>query len=142
MKEKTWLLNTLLAMVLGAGLLIGEVSRAFVPNEVLPNLDITAMVAITLIALLVEYYMAGAGKRAWAVQILLAAVTFLALPWAADLFYAGVKTALCGGIVFGITTWLFDSIVKRMKVTTEGKGSLIPAAFILYLACQCFMGMI
>ena len=80
MEKKSFVLNVLLAVVLGAGLLVGVVWSAFQPNVVLSNLDIPAMAALVLIALLIEYLWKGTEKRAWAVQIVLAAVTFAVLP--------------------------------------------------------------
>lgn len=142
MEKKSMILNTLLAVGLGAGLLVGMVWRAFQPNVVLADLDIPSMAAIVLIALVLEYLVKGTQKRAWAVQIVLAAVTFGVLPWAADLPTAGVKLMGCGTAVFAVLTWLFDCVAQRMEVTTERKGAMVPTAFILYLACQCFMGMI
>lgn len=142
MEKKSFVLNVLLAVVLGAGLLAGMLWRVFVPNVVLSDLDLPAMAAIVLAALLVEYLVKGVQKRTWGVQIVLAAVTFLVLPWAADLSYAGVKLSVCGTAVFAVLTWLFDSAAQRMDVTTESKYAMIPTAFVMYLACQCFMGMI
>ena len=142
MEKKTMMLNTLLALVLGAGLLVGILWRAIQPNVVLPDLDIPAMAALVLIALVLDYLMGGMKKRNWAVQIVLAAVTFAVLPWAADLSYAGIKVAVCGTVVFAALTWMFDSVVQRMEVTTDCKYAVIPTAFVMYLACQCFMGMI
>lgn len=141
MKKQTFLVNTLLAVVLLAGLLVGMVWRVSKPNVVLPNLDIPAMAALVLIALLLEYYMAGAQTRNWPVQILLAAVTFAVLPWAADLLNAGWKMAFAGGAAFAVLTWIFDSVAKRVDVNANAKYALIPTAFVLYLACQSFMGM-
>lgn len=111
------------------------------PYVVLPELDVNAMVAITLIALVLEYYMAGIQKRDWALQISLATVTFGGLALAAGLPYAGIKTFVIGAVVFTAVTFLFDSMACRLEVTTDKKCALIPTAFVLYLACQCFMGM-
>ena len=142
MEKKTTILNVLLAVTLGAGLLIGVIWRAFQPNVVLADLDIPAMAAIVLIALLIEYFAAGLQKRVWVPQIILAAVTFAVLPWAADIPYAGMKLAVCGAVVFAVLTWMFDSAAQRLDVTTNCKGAMVPTAFVLYLACQCFMGMV
>ena len=142
MKKESMILNTLLAVVLAAGLLVGMVWRTFQPNVVLADLDIPAMAALVLIALVLENLIFGTKKRAWVPQIVLAAVTFAVLPWAADLPVAGIKVAACGTVVFAALTWLFDSIVQRMEVTTDCKYAVIPTAFVMYLACQCFMGMI
>ena len=142
MEKKSFVLNVLLAVVLGAGLLVGVVWSAFQPNVVLSNLDIPAMAALVLIALLIEYLWKGTEKRAWAVQIVLAAVTFAVLPFAAGYVGAGIKVTVCGTILFAVLTWLFDSMAERMSVTCDCKCAMIPTAFVMYLACQCFMGMI
>lgn len=142
MEKKSMTLNVLLAVVLGAGLLVGIIWKAVMPNVVLSDLDIPAMAAIVLIALVIEYLLKGTQKRAWAVQIVLAAVTFAVLPWAADLPTAGLAVTACGTAVFVALTWMFDAVAQRMDVTTDCKYAMIPTAFVLYLACQCFMGMI
>ena len=141
MKKNTMMVNTLLAVVLLAGLLLGMVWRTFVPNVVLPPLDVTAMVGLTLIALLLEYYIAGVQKRSWALQIVYAAATFMILGGAAGKTENGIMVYAFGGVVFGVITFLFDSMVQRLEVTTDKKCAVIPTALVLYLACQCFMGM-
>ena len=142
MEKKNFVLNVLLAVVLGAGLLVGIVWSAFQPNVVLADLDLTAIAALVLIALVIEYLWKGTQERAWAVQIVLAAVTFAVLPMAAGYVGAGVKMILCGTALFAALTWVFDSVAERMSVTTDCKFAMIPTAFVMFLACQCLMGMI
>ena len=142
MEKKSMDLNVLLAVVLGAGLLVGMVMKAVQPKIVLADLEIPSMAALVLIALLMEYFTKGTQKRAWGLQILLAAVTFGVLPMAAGLLVPVVKTALCGSAVFGILTWMFDFAADRIQVTVDCRYAMVPTAFVLYLACQCFMGMI
>ena len=141
MKKSTMMVNTLLPVVLGVGLLVGMVWRTCMPFVVLPKLDVIAMVGITLIALVLEYYMVGNVKRSWVPQIVLAAVTFGGLGMAAGVVGVGVNTFLVGAVVFAVLTYVFDSMVSRLEVTTNKKCAVIPTAFVLYLACQCFMGM-
>ena len=141
MKKSTMMVNTLLPVVLGVGLLVGMVWRTCMPNVVLPELDVIAMVGITLIALVLEYYMVGKVKRSWVLQIVLAAVTFGGLGMAAGVAGVGVNTFLVGAVAFAVLTYVFDSMVSRLEVTTNKKCAVIPTAFVLYLACQCFMGM-
>ena len=142
MEKKSFVLNGLLAAVLGAGLLAGMIWRVFVPNVVLADLNLPSMAAIVLITLLIEYFVKGTQKRAWAVQIILAAVTFAVLPFAAGLANAGVKVTILGTVVCAALTWIFDSVAERMTVTADCKTVMIPTAFVMYLACQCFMGML
>lgn len=140
MKKDTMMVNTLLAVVLGIGLLVGMVWRTFMPFVILPPLDAIAVVGITLIALVSEYYMVGKVKRNWGMQILLAAVTFGGLGMAAGVAAVGVNTYIMGAAVFAALTFVFDSMVSRLEVTTDKKCAVIPTAFVLYLACQCFVG--
>ena len=141
MKKSTMMVNTLLAVVLGIGLLVGMIWRTCMPNVVLPALDVIAIVGITLIALVLEYYLVGKVERRWALQIVLAAVTFGGLGMVAGVDGVGVSTYLVGAAVFAVLTFVFDSMVSRLEVTTNKKCAIIPTAFVLYLACQCFMGM-
>lgn len=141
MEKKSMCLNVLLAVVLGAGLLVGMIFKAVQPNVVLAGLEIPSMAAMVLLALLLEYFTKGTQKRAWVMQIILAAVTFAVLPMAAGLSVPVLGTALCGAAVFGILTWIFDFAADRIEVTADCKCAMVPTAFVLYLACQCFMGM-
>jgi hypothetical protein len=142
MEKKNFVLNVLLAVVLGAGLLVGMVWKAFQPNVVLADLELPAIAALVLIALVIEYLWKGTQKRAWAVQIVLAAITFAVIPFAAGYAGAGIGLILCGTAMFTALTWLFDSVAERLDVTCDCKCAMIPTAFVMYLACQCFMGMI
>ena len=142
MEKKSFVLNVLLAAVLGAGLLVGIIWSAMVPNVVLADLEIPAIAALVLIALVIEYLWKGTQKRAWAAQIVLAAVTFAVLPLAAGYAGAGIGVILCGTAVFAVLTFIFDSVAERLDVTCDCKCAMIPTALVMYLACQCFMGMI
>ena len=142
MEKKNFVLNVLLAVVLGAGLLVGMVWKAFQPNVVLADLELPAIAALVLIALVIEYLWKGTQKRAWAVQIVLAAITFAVIPFAAGYAGAGIGLVLCGTAMFTALTWIFDSVAERLDVTCDCKCAMIPTAFVMYLACQCFMGMI
>ena len=141
MKKNTMMINVLLAVVLMVGLLVGMVWKTVVPNVILPQLEVTSMVGLTLIALVLDYYISGNNQRSLVLQTILAGITFGGLAMAAKLPEAGVTTFISGAVVFGILTFVFDSMVRRVEVTTDKKSAIIPTAFVLYLACQCFMGM-
>ena len=142
MEKKNFVLNVLLAVVLGAGLLVGMVWSAFQPNVVLADLELPAIAALVLIALVIEYLWKGTQKRTWAVQIVLVAITFAVIPFAAGYAGVGIGLILCGTAMFTALTWIFDSVAERLDVTCDCKCAMIPTAFVMYLACQCFMGMI
>lgn len=144
MKENTFVLNILLAVVAGLALLACVVAKTFFPAICLPKLDLPMLTALSLLALLVEHYLAPGAKRAWVPSILLAAVAFGLLPWAAGLAGAGQAglLALAGGAVFGIVTWLFDQAAQRIGSGPAAKAAPVLTALGLLLASQCFAGIL
>lgn len=144
MKEKTYLLNIFLAAVVGLALLACMVVKAFLPAVSLPGLDLPMLTALSLIALLAEHYLAPGAKRVWVSTVLLAGVTFGLLPVAAGL--AGADRAgllaLAGGAVFGIAAWLFDQAAQRIGSGPAAKAAPVLTAFGLFLASQCFAGIL
>ena len=143
MKNKTYTLNTLLAIVLGAALLVCVLVRTFLPRMILPQLDAVSMVVISLAALLADHYLAPGAKRCYICIPLFSAVTFGLLPFAAC-FVGGMealKLGLMGGIVFTATTWLFTSMVDRLSTGPAAKAAPFVSAMGLYLAVQALMGM-
>lgn len=144
MKKQTYLLNTLLAVVLGVALLVAVLVRTFAPIVILPRLDIPNMVLLSLAALLADHYLAPNAPRCYICISLLGALTFGLLPWAAcfvGLAEAG-KLAVVGGAVFAATTWLFTTILDRISSGPSKPLAPIVSAFGLYLAAQGFLGLI
>ena len=144
MKEKNYLLNALVAAVLGGILLIAVFVRTFAPGIILPTLDIPGMVLLSLIALLLENDLVPGARRCYVFIFLISAVTFALLPFAAG-FAEGreaLRSGLLGGIVFTGTTWLFTSIQERISTGPSCRFSSFINAVCLYLASQCFMDMI
>ena len=142
MKNK-YMLNTLLAAVLGAALLIAVLVRTFSPIIIMPRPDIPNLVLISLLALLLDHYLAPGAKRCWLSIILLSALAFGLLPFAAC-FVNGADAAglsLMGSIVFTVTAWLFTTVQERLSSGPGCKAAPVVSAFGLYLASQCFMGM-
>ena len=83
MEKKTYTLNTLLAVVLGAALFVCVLVRTFAPRMILPVLDIPNMVLISLGALLLDHYLAPGAKRCYICIPVFSAITFGLLPFAA-----------------------------------------------------------
>lgn len=142
MKNKTYILNTLLALVFAAVLLIAQFVRAFAPNIILPQLNIPNLMLISLAALLLDHYIAPGAKRCYICIPALSAVTFGLLPWAAAFVgaYRALVLAVAGGITFTATTWLFTSIQDRLSSGSQSKAAPIVSALGLYLAAQCLTG--
>lgn len=142
MKNRTYLLPVLLTAVVTAACLVALVIGSFFPGRVLPKLDIPAMVALSLVALTIHYYLGNDkicyvstaifGAAVFAVLPLLAGVTVPALWW---------KYALAGAAVFPGTTWLFCSLTQRLRSAPMQKLAPIVGAIGLFLAAQILAGM-
>ncbi len=144
MKNKTYILNTLLAAVLGVLLLGAILVRTFAPAVIIPEWNIPSLVLVSLLALVLDHYVAPGAKRCYICIPVVSAVTFGLLPWAAGFAGAGESliTALPGGIVFTVTTWLYSSIQERLSSGPAAKAAPILSALGLYLAFQCFAGIL
>ena len=144
MKNKTYLLNTFLAAVVGIALLACVVVRAFFPAVILPKANIPNLVLLSLVALVLDHYLAPGAKRCYICIPVFSAIAFGLLPFAAC-FVGGMealKLALVGGLTFTVTTWLFTTIQERLSSGPAAKASAFFSAVSLYMAAQCFMGIL
>lgn len=143
MNEKKYMLNTLLAAVLGLFLLGTVVVRTFFPIVILPEANIPNLVLISLVALVLDHYLAPDAKRCYICVPVFSAITFGLLPFAACFVGAGeaLKLAIFGAVVFTAVTWLFSSMTDRLSTGPAAKLAPVFSALGLYLAAQCFMGM-
>ena len=142
MKDK-YMLNTLLAAVLGVALFVAVLVRTFSPIIIMPRPNIPNLVLISLFTLLLDHYLTPGAKRCWLSVALLSALAFGLLPFAAC-FVNGADAAglaLMGSIVFTVTTWLFTTVQEHLSSGPNCKAAPVVSAFGLYLASQCFMGM-
>lgn len=144
MKSKTYILNTLLAAILGVVLLACVLVRTFLPRMILPELDIPNMVLVSLVALVADHYAAPGAKRCYICIPVFAAITFGLLPFAAC--FVGVidalKLALAGGVIFTVITWLYTTMLDRLSSGPVAKAAPVISALGLYLAVQCFAGIL
>ena len=144
MKNNKFLLNTLLAAVLFLVLAVMLILRVTAPALVLPRLNIPNMVLVSLIALLIERLMAPGNPRCYLCIALFSAVTFGVLPLMAG--FACVhdfwKYGLIGGAVFTVTAFLFTSMTDRLLTGPKARGALLIGALGIWLASQCFAGIL
>lgn len=143
MNKKKYTLPTMLIDVMCLICLAFVLVRTFLPNVIIPELDVPNMVAISLIALLADHYLAKGAKRCYICVAVFGVLSFGVLPFAAC-FVGGMdalKLGILGGAVFTVTTWLFTSIADRLSTGPEAKAAPIMSAFGLYLAVQALMGM-
>lgn len=142
--KKTYFLNTFLAVILGGVLLAMVITRAFFPAVILPQANIPNLVLVSLIALLLDHYVAPGAKRCYLCIPALSAFAFALLPYAAG-FTAGweiAKLSFVGAVVFTAVTWLFTSMTDRLSSGPAAKAAPIFSALGLFLASQALMGMI
>ena len=143
MDKKTYILNSIHAALVGLALLVMVIVRAFAPNIILPDFGVTNLVLVSLIALVLDHYLAPGARRCYICIPVFSAVAFGLLPWCAG-FAApmeALKLAVVGGITFTAVTWVYTDMADRLSSGPAAKAAPIVSAFGLYLAVQCLMGM-
>ena len=141
--NKRYFSNTVLVAVLAVALAVCRVLRTCIPFGVLPELDIPNMVLLSGVALLLDHHFGGQRKNdLW--LYLFAAVTYGVLPVAAGFaqLTQSWKLALTGGVLFWVMSWIFGSIEDRLTTGPAAKAAPALSILGLYLAAQCFGGMI
>lgn len=144
MKNNKYVLNTALAVVVFIAMCVAVILRTVIPAVVLPPLNIPNMVLLSVAALLADQFIAKNAPRCYICIPVFAFITFGLLPFAAG--YAGITEALIlavvGCVVFTVTTFLYTSIKERMASGPASPVAPFMSAFGLYLAAQCFAGII
>lgn len=142
MEQKKYMLNTLLAVVTGAFLLWTVIARVLFPAMILPEANIPNLVLISLVALVLDHYLAPDAPRCYICIPVFSAVTFGLYSFVSAYATLGeaVKLAIAGGIVFTATTWVFSAIQERLSSGPAAKASAFFSAVSLYMAAQCFVG--
>ena len=144
MKNNRYFLNTVLAGVLFVLLTAGMIIRVAAPAAVLPVLNIPNMVLISVIALYAEHLIAPNNPRCYICIPVFAAISFGVLPLMAGFAcqHTFWRFGLVGGVVFTVTTFLFTSVTDRLQTGPKARGALLVCAVGIYLAAQCFAGII
>ena len=144
MKNKTYVLNSILACVLGVFLLVLIFIRALAPQIILPKLDVPMLTLISLTALVLDHYLAPGAKRCYICIPVFSALSFGLLGWAAGLVSPvdALILGIAGAVIFTALTWVFTSMVDRISSGPAAKAAPVVSAAGLYLAIQCLMGMI
>ena len=142
MKNKTYTLSAVLSVVLGAVLLAMVIVRAYAPNIILPVFDIPTITGISLVALVLDHYLAKGAKRCWICIPVFAALSFSVLPMVAGLVpVADLKGLMVNGcVIFTVTTWVFTSIQDRLSSGPAAKLAPVMSALGIWLAVQAFAG--
>lgn len=144
MKKNCVRLNVLSSCLLGGALLLGQMLGSFVPQCILPRLNIAMIVGLTLLALLLEYFFQPDFKRSYSGAFVHGSIIYLLLPWAAGVSrgWNVLKYGAVGGVTFSIVAFLFDSMIARTSSPTGCRRSALANACLLYLAAQIFNGIL
>jgi hypothetical protein len=142
MKNKTYTLSTVLIAVLTAVLAVMAVLRAFSPQIILPIFDIPTLTAISLVALVLDHYLAKGAKRCWICIPIFAALSFGILPFAAGMVALSnvMGLALTGAAIFTVCTFVFTSVQDRLSSGPAARLAPIMSALGIWLAVQAFAG--
>ena len=142
MKNKTYTLSTVLIAVLTAVLAVMAVLRAFSPQIILPIFDIPTVTAISLVALVLDHYLARGAKRCWICIPIFAALSFGILPFAAGMvaLSSTLGLALTGAAIFTVCTFVFSSVQDRLSSGPAARLAPIMSALGIWLAVQAFAG--
>ena len=144
MKNNKYLLNTILAVVVFIACAAAMIVRVCAPAAIIPPLNIPNMVALSVIALLLEHFFTKGNPRCYICIPVFGAITFGILPLMAGFAcqHTFWKYGLVGGVVFTITTFLFTSAQDRLLTGPKAKAAMVITALGIYLAAQCFAGII
>ena len=142
MKNKTYTLNTVLTAVLAVVLMAMMLLRAFAPNIILPVFDIPTLTAISLVALVLDHYLAKGAKRCYICIPVFAALSFGILPFAAGMVALKdiLGLAASGAVIFTLCTFAITSIQDRLSSGPAAKLAPAMSALGIWLAVQAFAG--
>ena len=138
MKDKHYKFNLLLCVLWG-GLMAGfAVWRTVVPAVILPPVDLPLILAVCLMALLLEHLMGREPQRHRVVMAVLAAVAFGLFPLCTGLFgwTEALGLAVKGGLTAWVTALLYDSVMERYAGEGASGAEPVLTALLLFLAGQ------
>ena len=144
MKNNQYFLNTVLAVVVFVVCAVAALVRVWLPAAIIPELNIPNMVALSVIALLIEHFLTRGNPRCYICIPVFGILTFGILPLMAGFAcqHDFWKIGLVGGVVFTITTFLFTSAQDRLLTGPKAKAAAVITGLGIYLAAQCFAGII
>ena len=144
MKNNKYFLNTILAIVVFVSCSIAMLVRVWLPAAVIPVLNIPNMVALSVIALLIEHFLTKGNPRCYICIPVFGFLVFGILPLMAGFAcqHDFWKFGLAGAVVFTVTTFLFTSATDRLLTGPKAKAAAVITGLGIFLASQCFAGII
>ena len=144
MKNNKYLLNTILAAVVFVACAIALIVRVWLPAAVIPVLNIPNMVLVSVLALLLEHFIARDNPRCYWATAIFGVLSFGILPLMAGFacIHTFWKFGIIGGCVFTVTTFLFTSATERLLTGPKARLAVILTGLGIWLVSQCFMGIL
>ncbi len=143
MKNQKSLRGVVLAVCAAAALLVAVLLRTFVPRFILPGFDTLYVIALTLIALVLDVYLGGNKRAHDRLFPLYAALIFGVFPWAAGFVspFDAIRLAVIGAVVGVVIPFLYDAMLERLASGPAAKLAPLFSACGMYLALQGLMGL-
>jgi len=144
MKKNPFLLSVSLVAVLFVALAACLLIRVWLPAAILPTLNIPNMVLLSVLALLLEHFIARGNPRCYWITAIFGVLSFGILPLMAGFacIHTFWKFGIIGGCVFTVTTFLFTSATERLRTGPKVRLAVILTCLGIWLASQCFMGIL
>lgn len=144
MKKNPFLLSVSLVAVLFVALAVCLLIRVWLPAAILPTLNIPNMVLLSVLALLLEHFIARGNPRCYWATAIFGVLSFGVLPLMAGFvcIHTFWKFGIIGGCVFTATTFLFTSATERLLTGPKARLAVILTGLGIWLASQCFMGIL
>ena len=141
MRNNRFLLSIILVLTLCVSLLTLILIRTFLPAAILPQFNVGSILIVSLIALVINYYLSDRKYDLFAIAF--AFVAFGVLPYVSGFVTVldALILALKGACTFAVAMFMFTSILERVNVSGKNIVAPVITALMLYLAFQCFIGM-
>ncbi len=146
MKIKHSLRGIILSGSAFTALLAMLIVRACFPRIILPDIDSSFVLVISLISLVTDSFISTKVRQNYLCLALLSAFVFGFFPLASLLVFPidTLKLSLLGALIFTVTSFIFDSITDRISINAGKlpKLTALISAFVMYLAAQCIITII
>ena len=144
MKNKSYFVHLSLMIVLTAVLVAITLVHTFLPQFLIPKATIPNLALISVAALLIDHYVSKGARRCYILIAVFSFASFFLLPYLAG--YAPVceslKIGVAGMVIYTLFTFLFTTSADRLSTGPKAKIAPVLTAVFLFLAAQCFEGMI
>lgn len=144
MKKINCLRSVLFTVALAVTMLGCVLGRLTYPMVILPQWNISNLVALSAVVLVLDHYIGGQGAKNYLALLIFACLSCALLPWATGWIVPGqmLLYGISGGLTFTATAWLFDSLQERLSSGPAAKAAPALGAVGIWLAAQALQGIL